>query len=392
MLDLKRPRVELDRQFVLIFSSVSLIFVTFFWHLTKLTPGFSALEGSAIKNSASIHSIINDPINAPHSLLLYLVHKTGLEKILYFRLVSAILAVVFLACFYKIARHWFGRMIATVATLLMAMTPSLILIGRSASADIMFLFPLAVGAAYFWYSRMDKPNWQVYLSLTAIGALSLYTPGMIWLLAASLFSIRSNIKPIIMLYSRRINAAAALVVLLILTPLIMGLTRHPDLIKDLLLLPQHLPNLDTVKNIVWSFLTLGWHSQDHSIFQIDYLPLLNAAQVVLSIFGIYALWSRARFKLIGMLVIMAIGVIGSGLTNNYSALLITLIVTCLLAAAGLRYLYIEWQGVFPRNPIPRGLAILLIALLGVASINYGLKYSLVAWPHTVSTKSVYVLK
>jgi hypothetical protein len=64
----------------------------------------------------------------------------------------------------------------------------------------------------------------------------------------------------------------------------------------------------------------------------------------------------------------------------------------ILSAAGLRYLYIEWRSIFPRNPLPLSFALVIISLLVGLQVAYGLRYSLVAWPHLAATKQLYVLK
>lgn len=61
-------------------------------------------------------------------------------------------------------------------------------------------------------------------------------------------------------------------------------------------------------------------------------------------------------------------------------------------AAGLRYLYIEWRHVFPLNPFAHSMALGLISLVVAASLLYGARYSLTAWPHSAEAKSSYVLK
>lgn len=392
MLDLKKSRVELDRQFIAIFSSLVLVFITFFWNLGTLTRGLSPVEVATRVHSQNLHQIGADPINAPYSALQYLVHLAGLHTVFYLRLVSVILALVFVISFFKIARHWFGKPIALTSTIILMVTPLVVLTARSASANIMFLSPALVAAYYFWYSRMDSPTYLAYLGMIIITALVVYTPGLIWLLILSLYFIRANLLPMARYFSVKKNILAFLVAVATLTPLFIGLFNHPHYLRDLFLIPASLPHLHIFKDLMWATFGIGWHSSAHSIFQIDNLPLLNAAQAILAIFGCYALWSRARETLLGLLGVIGLSLIGVTLIGDYSLMLVSLVPLMILASGGLRYLYIEWRGVFPRNPLPRGLALGLVCLTVVACINYGLRYSLLAWPETVSTRSTYVLK
>lgn len=392
MFELKRPRVELDKQFLLLSSTAVLIFMAFFWHLSSLTGGLSPAENLSRINSHSLSAILNNPINAPHTALQYLLFKAHLDGIFFLRLASVIFGLMFLASFYKISKHWFGRFVASVTTLLLGMTPIFILASRNATPDIMYLSPLLVGALYFWLTRMAEPAWYAYLLFILAGCLVVYTPGLVWLLALGLFAIRNNLKPLIKLYDIKIQLASAFIILACLAPLVAGLIKHPELVRHWLLLPDNLWHLQVLENVGWAFLSVFWHSSQHHDLQIDTLPITTNAQLFLSIFGIYALWSRAQDKLIYLAATLLLIVLGSGLANNFGFLTLSIVPVILLAAAGLRYLHMEWQGVFPRNPLPRGLALFLIALVSLASINYGIRYSLLAWPNTVSTKATYVIK
>ena len=139
-------------------------------------------------------------------------------------------------------------------------------------------------------------------------------------------------------------------------------------------------------------LGLIWKTGVHHDLQIGRLAVLNLAEIALAVFGVYAFWSRARSKVAGLSLLVALSVLGAGLSGQLSLLLFSFIAVGLFMAAGLRYLLIEWQGVFPYNPLARGLALVLICLVSVANIYFGVRFSLVAWPHTLATKQVYMLK
>lgn len=375
-----------------LFTFASLILI-YFWRLGSWVGGYSPAEAKTISLSHGLQSLLDNPINAPHNFFLYLLQKVNYTDPFLMRGVSAVLALIFIVCFYKIARSWFGPFIGWVSTLFMATTPLMILAGRSATADIMFLSPLAVAGIYFWITRSKEPSRLAYLALLIVSALALYTPGIVWLLILGVVVARSNLKKLIKAQPRWLNALGVLLGLLLLSPLGLTAVGQPQVILNLLMIPDSLPQvLTAIKTTAWMILGLFWQTGTHHDLQIDRLPLLNLTQTVLVIFGIYAFWSRARDKIYGLMAMGVIGVLGAGINDNVAFLLFALPPACLLAAAGLRYLHLEWQGVFPRNPLPRALAVVLMFALVGMNLYYGVRYSLAGWPYTVATKSTYVIK
>jgi hypothetical protein len=103
-------------------------------------------------------------------------------------------------------------------------------------------------------------------------------------------------------------------------------------------------------------------------------------------------WAAARNKALALASAILFAILAAGLNNNLRLLALGLPAVGIFMAAGLRYLYIEWRSVFPRNPIPKSLAWLLMVLVVSVQLIYGLSYSLIAWPHTDATKTTYVVK
>lgn len=104
------------------------------------------------------------------------------------------------------------------------------------------------------------------------------------------------------------------------------------------------------------------------------------------------MWRRARKELYGLSSLIVLGIVAAGLNQDLVFLTLALPGIGLIIAAGLRYLYIQWRQIFPRNPIPRALALTLMTLLVALNVFLGIRYSLIAWPHTLDTRHTYVLK
>ena len=395
MLSLPRVKLKLEfeRDVVVALATIGFVIGIYFWKLGSLTAGLGPSEAATRASAASAHLLYNNPVNDPHSVWIYLLTKLHVTSFFWLRSISAIFATIFVVCFYKIARSWFGKLVAWLSTLLLAATPLFILAGRSLSPEIMYLAPLALAALYFWLTRAKTANRLVYLAMAALAAVCLYAPGGIWLLAIGYGFSRSGLKQLRDYFPRKLSLLGALIFAILIAPLVAGLIRQPHLLRELAFIPATWPQpLTLIKQIAWAAIGLIWHSGIHPDLQIGRLPLLNAAQAILAVFGFMALFSRARTKTYGILAIIALGVIAAGINNNSAILLIALAPIMILVAAGLRYLLLEWQSIFPRNPIPRAFAYVLILSVCALSLIYGIRYSLVAWPNTVSTRTSYVLK
>jgi len=395
MLSLPRARFKLEFERDALIALLSAVFVVgvLFWKLGTVTPGLGPNEVAARTASASAHLLYNQPVNAPHNLWLYLLAKVHARSFFWLRSVSVAFAIVFCVAFYKIARSWFGKPVAWLTTLLFTTTPLLLLAGRSVSPEIMYLTPMLLTAVYFWLTRLEKASPPIYLGLIALTAICLYVPGGIWLIALGYFFAKNGFRKLYGHFPKKLSLIGLLLFLLIIAPLVDSLIKQPHLARQLALVPATWPAPFTaLRQIGWSAVGLVWHSGAHADLQIGKLPLINAAQTILTIFGVMALFSRARVKAYGVALVILLAVVAAGLNDNTTILLIALPALMIFTAAGLRYLIIEWQSIFPRNPIPRTFAYVLVVSVCAVSLIYGVRYSLAAWPNTVSTRATYVLK
>ncbi|MBI2592471.1 glycosyltransferase family 39 protein [Candidatus Saccharibacteria bacterium] len=368
-----------------------IIFPLYFWHIGNLTKGLSPAEVSARMASSSLQSIIDNPVYAPHKIVQYATQKAASPTAANLRIVSSVFAIGILFCFYVLVKGWFGRQIGFLATLILGATPWVVLLSRNASADILLLAPAVILACYYWLTK-SKSSLSL-IGLVAASALSLYVPGMVWLVVIGAVAAKSNIAKAASHLSKGRKSLATVLGLILLAPLIYGSAKSPSLLKPLFFLPDAWPQVtETIKSIAWSTLSLIWRTPAHIDILIGRLPILDYVQIILAFFGGFALYRLARNKLYILMGLIIVSVIGAGINKNPVLLTLALPATAVLVAAGLRYLYMEWRSVFPKNPIPKYLA--LVLLLGVVGLHifYGLRYSLSAWPNTKETRVTYVLK
>ncbi|MBI2588621.1 glycosyltransferase family 39 protein [Candidatus Saccharibacteria bacterium] len=370
-----------------------LVFFLYFWRLDSLTKGLSQAELSARAASNSLQTIVESPLNAPYHFLQYLLTHFTSTTAFYLRLPSAILAVVLMWAFYYLAKAWFGKIIGVLSALIAASTPLVILSARSATPGILLLSPLALLAIYTWLEKPKTKTSVAWMALCLVAASTFYIPGGVWLVFGILIFKRRRVAAALSKISRRYKVLGLLISLLLIVPLVYGLAKHPSLIRAWLLIPSDWPSaVEGLSQLGWAVLALTLQAPSPSDLIIGRLPILDAAQIILLIFGTYAMGRLARAKIYSLVFLIVLGLIASGLNHSPIYLMFSLAAIFMLVAAGLRYLFVEWRKVFPRNPIPKYLALALMSILVGLHITYGLNYSLSAWPNTPSTKSLYVLK
>lgn len=362
------------------------------WRLGSSPSGLSQSEKLTI-NSPNLSSILKNPINLPYRLLQDLLLHIN-HSIFFSRFTAVIIALVIAVGFYYMLKGWLGKSIAMLSAILLVTTPYFILAARSATPAIMYFTPVLILATYYLVSRRTAENWPILLLILAV-SLSLYLPGMVWIMILVGAACYSNVKNLAVKteLNRRAYFYVSLMFIVLLLPLIIGLIAHPSLVKPWLLIPGSFGSIGAIaKSWAWAIAAFFFQSRQHQTLSIGKLPLLNAAQVGLIIFGAFVMYSRLRREFLTITGLVLFAALLSGLNDNFSVLALVLPLLTVMMAMGLRYLFIEWRHVFPLNPIAKGFAIGLMSVLVFASVLYGIRYSLIAWPATVAVSHSYVLK
>lgn len=364
-----------------------------FYHSGSAPGGLSPTEGAARTDSQTIKSILDNPLDAPHKLITLGLHHSGFNGIAALRFSSAFFAILFLISFYSLAKSWFGRTVSLLSVTLLFGTPLVIVMARQASAGIMLLSPVVFIALYNWLIRTKKHKSWAWMSLLVAGGLFIYTPGLVWWLAAAVIISRQKIIEALERVPRRLVAASLAIFVILLIPAGIAIFNDWHLARSFAALPGHWrPPLDIIKSLVWMLAGLLIRMPYHSQLIVGRLPILDIIQIGLLVFGLYAMWSAARSRTLALVSGIAFAVLAAGINDNPIFLVFSLPSIAVFMAAGLRYLYIEWRNVFPSNPIPKSLALVLMICLITVQLIYGMTYSLVAWPHSLDTKNSYVLK
>jgi len=367
-------------------------FMIFAWKLSTLTPGLSKDEVSQRSASSSIKAIFSNPVNAPHKLLQHFFMKLEPGHIGYLRLPSVICALIICFCFFKLASGWFGRIIGLFASLIFATLPLLVILARQATPEILFFSPVIFIWLTMWLTKPDSRKSVAWIILLLSFSLLVYTPGVLLWGLAGLAIARKRIIQAVSLVPRWISALGLLLVLSNIAALIYSGLKHHGVLKSIVLIPSNTGALSLFKNIGWMILSLFIRTGTNSPFVLARIPILNILLLGLLVFGVYAMQGVAKLKAFSLAGSIIFGVIFAGLNNNIAILAFGLPAAGMFIAAGLRYLYIEWRSIFPRNPVPKTFALAFIAAVTLSQLYFGLRYSLIAWPHSQQTRSVYMLK
>lgn len=380
-----------SRSFWFFCPPVFFLLAVYLWRLAGMTPGLSQAEVLARDSSSTLGAIINTPVYLPHKILQYALTNIFNSQYLALRLGSVIFGLIFAAAIYSILRVLFGRFIGAIGSLIFAMTPWVVVSARNSSAEVMLLFFSLILASFSWLVKTKKS--AAWLLLCTLASLSIYIPGAFWLLLISLVFGWRYLKLAIANLKRTSVWAGALIFFILLAPLIYASAKMPSILYDIFLIPAKLAGIVViVKSFAWALLGLVWRTNVHYQLGIGRLPILSILQIAFGLFGLYALRDRAKRGSYFLLSIIAAAALLSAINQNLVFMMLALPAIAILVTAGLRYLYVEWMKVFPKNPIPKTLAISMILLVLGVYLVYTARYSIIAWPHTADTKNAYVLK
>src|SRR5581483_8808059 len=169
------------------------VFIVFYLlRLSSLTyHRISPAESAARSNTHSVSALLTNPLDIPQKALQLSVQELGFHSAFSLRLASVIMAFLLLLALFWLLRTWFGTVAGLAAALMFMTTPVVVLLGRSATGDVMLLAPAWLLAGFVFLSRRTRTATWPWLVMVTIVCLSLYSPGLIWLiLAAGIFMHR----------------------------------------------------------------------------------------------------------------------------------------------------------------------------------------------------------
>lgn len=377
---------------LLAYGVLALSFFSFlYWRLSSLPAGLSNDEVLSRNASLHLHGLLTNPTDAPYHLLqhgLFSLHG-GVFSL---RLASVLVATLLVSVFFLHMRSLFGRMIGLLGSLLLLSLPFYAISARQATPQIMLFLPLLLMYGFYVFTKAEHKTVPCLLLALIVG-ISLYTPGILWWLVAAAALAYKKLAVSISKTSGLARGISAGLLALCITPLVVIAALHSQALKQLLLIPASWPSpMHFGSQILHMLSAVLFKSPGNSLLLLNDLPVLNITLIALAAFGGYALFMAAKDKAIPLGLSLILAVLLAAVKENVAYLALAVPALAIAVTAGLRYLYVEWRGIFPRNPVPKTFALILIALVTTAQVYFGISYCLHAWPHSPAVRNAYVLK
>lgn len=324
----------------------------------------------------------NSVINLPYRLLQKLSFEILGISTFSVKLPSLLLGLASIAGMIILVRQWLHDNVAAIVVLIVATASQFIFASQDGTPNILYvLFPIYILIFALKTSRQIKQRsiWEVALFVTV--ALSIYTPLSIYIILAlgSATILHPHLRYIASNIPKLKVIAAALIGLVVLSPLILAVILDPKIGLSLLGIPSTMPDL--VSNIK----ILGQAYFDFtSSGPGQFLPMYNLSSLLLAILGLTRIFTTrytARSYIITSWLILLIPIS----LINPTKTIVAFVPFMLLTAAGIDVLLHRWYRLFPRNPyarvaglIPIVLLVVGISLTGIERYFYGYRYTPVA--------------
>jgi len=357
--------------------------------LDSLLPGYSQAAVTAYESGVSVHQILQQPLNAPLSVVAYGISQLhSSHSLLLMRLVTAGLGLITLMLFCGLVRYWHGERTAVFATLLLGTSSWFLQTSRSGTAMVLTFGLFALIACGVWLRKTRNPL-SVLLGMLLAGGL-VYVPGMIWLIGLGIVWQWRTLDKI---FKKRLGVVTlgACLFVAILAPLAWSIYQHPAIAKELLNLPAQ--GWPTPAAVVRDLLAVPLHifvkGNDEAITLVRQLPMLDFFASSMFLLGGYLYLRHIglhRSRLLLVMFIAGAGMIALGGSANLSLFIPFLY---LVAAAGIDYLLAQWFRTFPRNPIAQGVGMFAVGAVVTLACAYHLRTYFVAFPQSTSTQAVY---
>lgn len=377
------------REILALLAGFALMFLLLWFRLGSLTYGkASATEAQSQLAAKSWHAILNNPLNAPYSVVQRLVLLSGHHGVTSMRLVSTAWAIFAMILFYIVARQWHNFRVAALATWLFITSAWFLHTARLATPEVLFLAAVLALVVLFTPNKNGRHNRLALPSILLGLAALVYVPGIIWLVVYSIVARRKNIAEAWEASSGwLIRTISILGSILVLTPLVYAFYEHHSLIKKWAgFTPGFQQPIIIAKHLLSVPKQLFWQGPHDAVRWLDRLPLLGVFEIVMLVVGVYFYITHlraARARFIITLSGIAWLIIGIG---GQASISLVVPVVYLMVATGIAYMMHDWYKVFPRNPIARSVGVGIIAVAVLLTSVYQTRSYFVAWRYSPETR------
>lgn len=359
------------------------------YRLGHLPAGLSSTEVSTLSSSSTWHALLDNPLYAPQTILIRLLHLTGLGTIAVYRLASVFWAVITLGLFFGVLLQRFSKGIAILGTIMLASSTWFLITARSINPEIMqtgWIVLLTLGG---WLRYGKGRVLPVLLAAVSLAAL-VYVPGLIWFILLGLTWRWRTIKQNLHATPGMVSLLAPLLFAILVAPLIFAISRNPHLGLTVLGVSWPLPGLQSLlhnlASVPLAFFGRAPLNPSHWLGRLALLDVFSMSMFALGAYSFYLRRQLSLTKVVVGIILLGWALVGFGAGITYTILLPAVY---LIIAAGVNLMMEQWFAVFPRNPLARALGVVLLTVAVCSAIGYqGFRYY-VAWQHAPETKAAY---
>lgn len=358
--------------------------------LGTITSGYSEVELRLIEASESPKTILENPLYAPQKLLTLAVLSFTDATPQLIRSVSVFFGALSAVAFFYVIRRWYSARIAFFGSLLLVSSSWFLHVSRLAAPLVMYMFGsmvlLALG--YLYYSKTESKLRLALLSVTTI--VSLYTPGMIWLVIAFLIVSQKEVLRLIAKAKPGVKITIISASTLLIAPLIYAIVRDTSLLLPALALPDVFMPLEWLKRLFVVPIFLFAQGPFEPEYNLGRLPLLGLFSSAMVLLGLYAYsfklkLMRSKIMPISLAVTVALVALNGPSFLPYLIPSIFIVIT-----AGVALLLQQWFTVFPKNPIARGIGVAVVVLAISITSYYHIYRYFVAWGGNPATQNSFI--
>jgi hypothetical protein len=373
-------------RYLLGYSVITLLVIALMGIAWLLIPGgLSESEMNSVVTSSSLtlspeafkpETIINLPYHILQRLSLALFDVSNLS----IKLPSLILGLLSALGVLLLLRTWFKQNVAVITTILVITSGQFLFLIQEGASSIVYVFWsvwLLVTALMISRKARGRTFWK--MALFGVGALSLYTPLAIYIIAALLSAVvlHPHLRYIVRNLSKPRLAIGFTCGIILLIPLAYAIARQPSIGLQLLGIPSSMPDFIANGKILFqqyfSFINPGGITVMTPIYGLGIIAL-----IILGVIRLFTTKYTARGYII---ISWSLLLIPLRLVNP-QFISITFVPIILLMAMGVSMLISRWYRVFPRNPYARIAGLVPLAILiggmvfsGIDRFIYGYTYT-----------------
>lgn len=377
---------------------LSMVAIIYAYKQQSLIVGADSYETSVVQHVQNYQYPWRDAVDAPYITTVWLTSRTGISVLRSARMISVVASVLSVLMFFQLLRNWLlspGK--ALVGTVLFATSSWTLALGRGAHSatvgSFLLLLIFTLGTRLLFTT---KPFYD-WLFLIMATALSLYSPAVVWLVfltgVVSLLHYKQRQRSLPLKTWQKLLVGFVGIVLV--APLTVSVLR--DHSQGLALLgvttvAHSIPELFlSITDAIKSIFFVGTNT---SVLGLGKIPMLDIFSMFMFLLGCYYFERRLSLKrskmLFGGLIIGLVVCTVSGFEMMRLSLILPLIY--IFIAAGVHESISRWLAVFPKNPIARGLGVVVLSVAIGFTGSFHLHKIFVARPGNPQIRSLYSVK